>query len=109
VPTPNYRHRYRTEPEFRAQEILRTKLNHIKNSSSPAYMELTRQRKMRSTYKDSIWIHQQAIQRLKKMIKAKDRIVEELELVWGKERADRKRLAQGIERVEQAAQGGDSH
>jgi hypothetical protein len=36
-------------------------------------------------------IHQQAIQRLEKMIKAKDRIVEELELRWGKERADRKR------------------
>jgi hypothetical protein len=89
----DYKHRYRTDPEFRAKEILRTKLNHAKNSASPLYLELTRQRHMRYTYKDSIEIHREAIHRLQRMIKAKSRVIEELELAWGKERADRKRAA----------------
>jgi hypothetical protein len=99
VPVPDYRHRYRTDPEFRAQECKRTRVNHIKNSTSPAYLELTRQRGKRSKYKSSISIHQEAIQRLRRKVGAKDRLIEELELVWGKERADRKRAASGPQDV----------
>lgn len=91
MPVSSYKRRYRTDPVFRASECLRTKLNRIENSTSPAYLELARQRIKRCKFKNSIWIHQQAIQRFRRKIRAKDRLIEELELVWGKERAERKR------------------
>ena len=90
MPVPNYKHRYRTDPAFRAKEIQRIKRTHIANSTSPVYLELVRQRKMRWSHKNSIWVHEQAIERLKRKIRGKDRLIEELELAWGKERSIRK-------------------
>ena len=82
--------RYRTDPEFRARELQRRQDYHQKNKQSQNYLDCIAQRKAIYTTQEAIEYHRNRIHTLQKRLTRQIYRKEELEIAWGKERAERK-------------------
>jgi hypothetical protein len=83
--------RYRADPQYRARQVARTQANHAKNLASPTYRKLVVTRKTIWQVKERVSECRLKIKALQQRLQALARRKEELELAFGKERAERKR------------------
>lgn len=97
VPPPSSRpsmtstERYRNDPQYRQRCLARAAKNHAANVASPTYRKLIATRKTLWQVRESISTFRRRIKALQQRIDTLNRRKEELELAFGKERAERKR------------------
>ena len=84
------RSKYRHDPAYRLAQIAKVKQNHERNMNSAVYRELRHCRVMVCNVKDSIEGYRKKIHRLQTRLKYWTFKKEEYELLFGRERAQRK-------------------
>jgi len=91
---PSARKEYKRKyyQEHREEIIAKVKERHIENwAISITYRKLLNARKKKGHLKDCLQNHIEKVRRIKSRIKDLTYRIEELELVWGKERSERKK------------------